>query len=299
MAGYAPVENFMDPPYPSVVLGLLDAYIRSSPDLEELFVLWDLPGRDSDKRLAAQHMRCLAAIVFCAHSNEQLCLRIQGRILRGYTKSLQGQLSSGNAALIHGTLGLLLSLCRISAQSCRDIYQKILSISISSLSMLAQKGKEVGFICSEGVKINTDARFFIALIMLCCLNAADSSLLIELMSEKSILRALISTIHTNDAFSVKVLLDSLNAVLPGQYLSKLFDRKFQQRILSLYESTNSDIQLTAHKFCTDICSKISYSSFSSGRYVFSNFVLLLRPWDDIRHKEVRILYFKSFIINIF
>lgn len=287
LAGLTSIEMLMDPQYPIAIVGILDEYIRSSPDLEELFILWDLPGRDGDKKLSAMHMRCLAAIIFCAHDNEQFCLRIQSRILREHAKSIHGQLTSGNMPLIHSTLGLLLSLCRISDQSCRDIHQKILSVNIPTLSMLSQKGKEIAYVCQGEYKITTDARFFVILLVIRCIRVSDSALLVELLSEKSILRALISTIHKDNLFSIKVLLESLTNVLSSQSMCKLFDRKLQQRVLSLYENTNSDIQATAHKFVVDICLKISTASSSSSRYVFSQLIQLLCPWGDTRHQEAR------------
>ena len=44
---------------------LLKSYLASSPQLEELFILWSLPGRGEVNELIVAHMSCLASIFFC------------------------------------------------------------------------------------------------------------------------------------------------------------------------------------------------------------------------------------------
>ena len=50
------------------VRGILQSYIQSSPRLDELFVLWQLSGRDDDDSLCIAHTRCMAVLLFCTGS---------------------------------------------------------------------------------------------------------------------------------------------------------------------------------------------------------------------------------------
>ena len=106
-------------------VGELSLLINSSPQLEELCQLWDIPGRNDDKALCAEHMTCIAAILHCSSYHIGFCTTVVNRILHAYTRSIHTQLSSNNTPLIHSTLGLLLVISRISPQLAIDLYKKI------------------------------------------------------------------------------------------------------------------------------------------------------------------------------
>lgn len=139
-----PTSHILHPPMVPQVSGLMEAFIRVSPQCEELFALWDLPARDNNKDLCANHMSCLAAILYCSSSNESFCNTIVTRIMSEYSKSIHQQLSSGQLHLVHSTIGLCISMARISPQICRDVYQRIVStINVATLAILCQRGKAV------------------------------------------------------------------------------------------------------------------------------------------------------------
>jgi hypothetical protein len=52
-------SEYLSPPRPTVLKGLLRAYLDSSSQLEELFVLWQLPERDSDRKLCSAYVKAL------------------------------------------------------------------------------------------------------------------------------------------------------------------------------------------------------------------------------------------------
>ena len=281
-SAYCSVKYIVYPRFPSDTQGVLASYIQSSPHLEELFVLWDLPGRDEDRVLSAHHTRCLASIIHCAHSNRSFCDRIVGRIINDHTKSIANQLSSGNNSLVHSTLGLLLSMCRTSYENCRDVNNKLLSIFYPTLSTLSQRGKamnwenilwsdrpeekesnvtqaltmEVGL---SGVmnKLQTDARYLILLIMLRVLESADAVILAELHSDKSILKRLLHSVHKDVSAGVNLLLEGLQLVTSGEVVIDFFDYNFQQRLLELYDHDELLVRETVHNFMCHLCKSIA------------------------------------------
>lgn len=288
--GYSDTVSIIDPCFPPVAMGLLKAYIESSPDLEELFVLWDLPGRDEDKKLSTMHMRCFAAILHCAHQEEPFCIRTIGRIIRDHVKSLHSQLNSGNTALIHSTLGLLVCMCRTSNQSCKDVYNKVVMTSLAPFLTLAQKGKELSYDVMEGVKIHTDARYFIIVLTMCCLKVSDPVLTAELLSDKSILRALVSSLHKDSICGVQLMFEGMTRLLSDQALYKLFDTRCQERVFSMYENTNIDIQMVSHSFVLATCRSV-FSNPLAGRSLAGQLFKHLHASCDMRHREVVLLLY--------
>ena len=74
------IETFLPRPVIATV-GMLASFIKSSPQLEELFVLWGLPGVDDDKSLSSSLMSCMAVILHVATSNSHFCTVIVNRII--------------------------------------------------------------------------------------------------------------------------------------------------------------------------------------------------------------------------
>jgi GTPase SAR1 family protein len=137
------ISNAVDPHFPVQITGVLSTFINSSPRLEELFVLWNLPGRDEYKLLSTNHTRCIAIILHIARSDRIFCDRIVSRIINEHAKSLQSQLSSGINHLVHASLGLILAMSRTSPENSRNVYVKLLSIFPSVIKTLSQRGKGV------------------------------------------------------------------------------------------------------------------------------------------------------------
>ena len=286
--GYADSSLLISPQYPDQILGLLQSFLKSSPELEELFVLWDLPGRDEDKKLSANHTKCFAAILFCIYSNHDLSLKIALRLLKNHIKSFQKQLNSGNTTLIHSTLGLLISVSRISNQFSKDIYQKVIIISMNQFSKLCQTGKSLSYEVKEGVKIQTDSRYLIILLLCYILKTLDESILTELFSDKSILRFLTASLHKDSLAGVKLLLESFLYLLPDEFLYRLFDKKLQEKIFLMYGNSDSDIQRIVHSFVLSVCNKVikSKGNLAHGKSLGTQIMKQLSAYKDIRHREV-------------
>jgi hypothetical protein len=335
------LEVFRPQPVPSIV-GALAAFIRASPQLEELFVLWGLPGRDDDKRLCASHMSCLAIILHClAATQSTLCNAVVNRVLHEFSRSIVSQLTSGDLRLIHSTLGLILAMCRSSTQNCRDTVQKLLNTSPNTYATLLQQGKtitwdgpvaagaaasavsaaaaatsstaaaatgsdgaEEAVATTAGVKLKTDARFLLILIVLTAVEAADYSIASELFSSgTSLLKRVTNAIHKDSTSTVKLVLECLMHFRRQSHIeqllgSRILDPKFQNNLLMMYNCEDSQVQEVVHAFLSNHCSHLASSMGKGGpsgkkSAVQSNArnaaIQLLRALEghrDLRHREV-------------
>ena len=332
------LEVFRPQPVTSIV-GALAALIRASPQLEELFVLWGLPGRDDDKRLCAAHMSCLAIILHCiAPTQSALCNAVVNRVLHEFSRSIVSQLTSGDLRLVHSTLGLILAMCRSSTQNCRDTVQTLLNTSPNTYATLLQQGKTITWegpvtalaaiaagstdaspatalgndssteqaaATATGIKLKTDARFFLILIVLTAVEAADYSIASELFSSgTSLLKRVTNAIHKDATGTVKLVLECLMHFRRQSHIeqllgSRVLDPKFQNNLLMMYNSEDLQIQEVVHSFlsnhCTHLASSMGRGGSSSGKKsaLQSNArnaaIQLLRALEghrDLRHREV-------------
>lgn len=208
-------------PFPQVqnICGVLLDYSLSSPQAEELFVLWRLPNREVHRSLCASHTKALAATLHCCtlvmdHTTDNAPVKrftsmIINRLLSEHAKHLLAQLQSGNTDLMHSTLGLIVAMARTTPRHCLDVFQK-LTFACSSTAAVAnaggkgnmfadailQRGKVVKWSCPSSDasdagaavasrKMSTDSRYLAALWVLLTLEAADDGLLRELFADKS------------------------------------------------------------------------------------------------------------------
>ncbi len=292
---------------PFQVVGLLSSFISASPQLEELFVLWSLPGRDVDRKLSASHMLCFAAILHCASCRKTLCDEIVCRILHDFGKSIQMQLSSGNVELVHATLGLLISMCRTSKQNSRDVYQKV-NFSDSTFGTLIQKGKNVSF----NGKISTDARVLITILLFTILDSADPITIAGLLLSNSVVRKVTHSINKDAAHTVELTLNGIVHLLQHSplirlHIGDLVDSVCIQKLLQLYKGEDEVLQEVAHSFVLRFCRLASDlilqgdqqggKKLSGGRddsvtiaasasSCVSQLIKQLVPHQDERHKEV-------------
>lgn len=280
-------------------MGLLATFLRSSPQLEELFVLWGLPGRDEDRALSASHMSCLAAILHCARHSESLCDEIVNRILHEYNKKIISQLGSGSISLVHATLGLVLAMARTSPLNARNIYSKLLIIGISTLSTLLQRGKTVTWENPETKeKMTTDSRLLIAMVIIVVLQSADATIMNDLLSPGSLLRRVTNAIHKDSLEGLRIILNGLSsclkqadvASLMGNAKQHLVDSQMQQRLLELYRSEDAQTAELVHSFLADYCLSLSKAigkrTASSARGAAVQLAQQLEPHTTPRHKEV-------------
>lgn len=308
------IQMILQPSFPIETVGLLLIYLKSSPQLEELFLLWNNPLRDKDKGLCSCHMSCLATILHCSKSNPSFCSSIINRILHDHIKSIYSQLSSGHVALIHSTLGLLVIMARSTPQIARDLFQK-LNFQSECMLNLVQRGKRVVWSSPNAVsaseevpimKLSTDARYLLILLILQVIQYGDDGVLNVLFSKGSILRKLISSIQKDSVSGVTLFLSGIKFIQRNDYFLtnsfqsqanfQLIDEYFQNKVLSLLNSNEVDVQSVAFDFITDyvkcLCKSITSkkSSNSSARFMISKLLKNLHGYKDMKQRQVRSLF---------
>lgn len=299
------MQSFHPVPVASTV-GTLASFIKSSPQLEELFILWGLPGRDDDKQLSSSHMSCMAVILHAASSNNTFCSTVVNRILHEHSKSITSQLSSGNTKLVHSTLALVLAMCRTSQQNCQDTFQKLVTNSPQTFSSLLQHGKgtawEGGEVDASGKpsKLKTDARLLVIIIAFTAVEAADQSSGADLhSSNSSFLRRITNSITKDTPFSIQFILEVLEYLrrqpaIEQHIGARLVDIRFQDNLLYLYHNEDAKVQRVVHSFLLNHSSHLvagmskSTRGSTAGSAKGSALQLLrgLEGHRDLRHREV-------------
>jgi len=300
--------------YNEMPIGLLLSYLQSSPQIEELFVLWNLNGYDINKDLCSSHMICLASILFCAHKDEVFCNYVINRIISEYCKSILTQLGSGNQNIVHSTLGLCIAMARVSKQYACDTYQKIM-ISNNLFATLLQRGKTVTWPNNENESdnnvetISTDSRLLIIIWFLLIMEAADNTIAAEIANPNSILRRITNGIHKDPTYTIIFTLIGIKLVRANSTTliqAKIVDSTFQDRILELYSHEDNEVQNVANNFLTDHCKYIinnlkshkrndnaehdnSNNSYYSASYLIRN----LQPYIDLRHRDIQMIILNS------
>lgn len=269
-ANNATIEEIVHPVAAPAIQGLLLEYVGKSPQIEELFVLWALPGRDDDRALSAAHMSCIAAILHCSTSNPSFCNAVVSRILCDHMKSLHSQLASGNVELIHSTLGLLLAMMRTSQQNCKDVFQK-LNLSNPALDAVIQKGKVVNYQCTKHQHaIGTDSRLLVILLVLLVLEASDATAVLELFAEKSLMRKVMHSIGRDSIETLQIVLPGVlwalkqNAVL-APHVHDIFDGATIRQLVLLYAHKDDAAQELAHSFLLELLAYLKQPASKRGK----------------------------------
>lgn len=196
------MKSLLNPPFPNEITGTIKEYIEASPNVEELFVLWNIPSRDDDKHLCAAHMRCLCSIVRCLRSNSKIIDNIANRITSSKASSILDQLSSGHKELIIETLMLLFEISRVSEQSCRDLFQRLKGLSgINSLVSAPKKGQHLDVVSVY--------RQWLILINLSFLESASSEILDEIFSSSSMFKKFLRHTSKMDPLCSVMLLNGI------------------------------------------------------------------------------------------
>lgn len=250
-------NEIMHPLTPPAIQGLLLEYVRKSPQVEELFVLWALPGRDDDRALSAAHTSCIATVLHCSTSDASFCNAVISRILCDHIKSLHSQLASGNVELIHSTLGLLLAMMRTSQQNCKDVFQK-LNLSNPTLDSVIQKGKTVNFQCAQHKhSITTDSRLLVIILVLLVLESSDATAVLELFAERSLMRKVMHSIGRDSMETLQIVLPGVvwalkqNPIL-APHVHDIFDGATIRQLVLLYSHKDDAAQVLVHSFLLDL-----------------------------------------------
>lgn len=247
---YVPVEDVLDS-------GILSLFLLSSPVLEELFVLWKLPDiHDKDHSFCHLLMQCIGLSLHCLRANTKFCTDMVNRILHEHISSIHTQLSSDDANVVHSTLGLILSMCRLSVSICRDIYQKVIC-NTPIFDLLAQRGKLVvkkvklpmessddgdGSDNVDECILDFDSRKLVALISFTVYMSGDDDLKFQMSNNsKSVLRRVCSPLKTDNALMIRMLLNAIQNVFFPSYMEH--DDGSDDELFMLQPPTRSIVQL--------------------------------------------------------
>jgi hypothetical protein len=301
------------------ITGLLETYLQNSPQIEELFVLWNLPGRDENRTLSTSHILCISTILHCASSNEYFCNLVVSRILYEYSKSIHMQLGSGDTDLVHSTLGLLIVMASSSKQNCRDTYQK-LQLSNATFSTLIQKGKSKTWtaINSDNVQITiqTDTRQLIIALLLIVIEQADFTISNEIFAPLSLFKKILHSVHKDLTETLDFLFNSLINIFSNQstgvinsFLHHIFDTVFIQKLILLFNSTNEIVCASVSTFLTNFSQHLSallknnkknnQQEFSSINMTAHQLVKFLSSDKLFRHTNVTFYFILAIIIYFY
>lgn len=302
------VERILSPDSITATTGLLSDLILSSPQLEELFVLWDIPSRNEDKLLCSVHMTTFAVIFHCCQRNQiTFGNKIASRILHDFTKSIFLQLATGHIELVHATLGLLIAISRTSHQNARDVYQKIIA-NASSIESLTQRGKMLPWSDLNGEKkMSTDCRYLLIILILSILQAADDELLKDIFANNSIMRKVIGTINKDNKHGMKLLIEGLQFVQRDKYYlltnikHPIIDYTFQNKLFLLYRYEDSNIKTVVHEFVLDYSRNLAevlqlgkkHSSNNFARQMALQLIKHLMGHQNLKHREIQMVLLKA------
>lgn len=313
-------EKLLRPHLKFPIVGLLASFIQSSPQVEELFIIWGLPGREGDKKLCAAHMSCIAAILHCTHADERLSNSIVSRILHEHSKSIYLQISSGDQTLIHSTLGLLIAIGRTSHSNARDMHQRIM-FSAPSFVSLVQRGKSSSWVCpTNSESFSTDSRLLLIILFLTILDSSDDELLTQLLLPDSLFRRIFASVHKDHKHSIQLALEGLSITQKNSYFLSvnastiLLDSNLLFKLFTLYDNSDDEVQSLIHTFLVNystIVAKVlcmrkgvmqTSHQFSNVRNAVSHLAKYLEGHRDLRHREVtyicEIISFLKFIYSI-
>lgn len=283
---------------PQHVTGLLKDYIHSSPQLEELFILWKISGREENTDLLIAHNQCWSAILHCAISETKCCSDAVTRLLSECWRSIINQLSMSSTAVVHSSLGLLISMCRTSTQNCCDTYTKLISHA-TELHSLLQRGKSVSYEL-DSIKISTDSRYLVALLVYTVIWKSDAVGL-ELVGHRGLLSRVTNGIQKDHIVMVMLTCKSIYQLLvcdsvPVVVKVELISGSFLEKLLELSNSEMTsehdelaeclDLILKAY---TDALIHASGGKKSVGASVHGHMAVLIKvlsPQSDMSHREV-------------
>jgi hypothetical protein len=250
--------------HPNEVVGLLKDYIQSSPQVEELFILLQLPGRTENVSLVVAHTACISAILHCGKSNSRCCDSIVSRILSEFSRTFSNQLTTSHTSIVHCTLGLFLAMCRTSPQNARDAYNRLVSHT-SSLNSLLQKGKSVSFEGDDNFKISTDSRYLIILLVFTLLLHADGVISSELLTHRGLFSRVTNGILKDSPPTLRLICSSVLSLLslssvPFSTKVDLIDPAFLQKLIEVNRSEDSEISSLVDSILIDYANHIAYVS---------------------------------------
>ena len=280
----------LTPEHPLDLVGILDVYLQRSPRLEELFSLWHLADRQENRALLAALADVVAVVLFCATSRPSLCATIVQRVLRELIRSIHTHLNSGHTGLIHSMLGLLIEISRVSEQSSRDLYQKLV-LSSQGFTAISQKGKRIKSEL-QGVEIETDSRCLLIILLSTILLKGNDTIANELLPRGSLFRRALGSIGTYKSPEVKLILHCVHFIIEKAALTKVvklnfMDALFLDKLLPLYlgeEETRQAVHDFMLFFCQTLASELHNKRDFAG--LASLIVSKLTPYSVLSQRDV-------------
>lgn len=220
------------------VKGILQSYIQSSPRLDDLFILWQLSGRDDDDSLCIAHTRCISVLLFCTGSIPHLQKLIAMKLMNEYVSSIMIQLSKGSIELRKVSVGLLLGILRIKNEEMTNrVLDLILSdptlfkdqIQSSTASNLKQVQESAS---TEDFQTSTDIRFMLLILFLTALSSANEAILSLMLAEDSPFLILLEPILSDHASVTHLQLAIEGLMLVSATNKTLQNNLFQVQIMN-------------------------------------------------------------------
>ena len=240
--------------------------------------MWTLPNRETHQSLCIQQTLTYAKLLHCCCCLSrtdaivdliQLSTRIAIRIISTHSKIILNQLSSNNLSLVHSTLSLLLTFCRISTNVCQTVYLKLISPHASNFASLLQSKQTSNHSCSScHSSVVIDSKQLMTMIFLLVLESCGTEegpdVLNELLpssqgtggSEISILKKLLLTVHNHSPQQLQLLLSGILYILETQILDQhlhiLLDSTIIQRLLGISTRGSQEGLDTDHQIKSDL-----------------------------------------------
>ena len=164
-------------------------------------------------------------------------------------------------------------MCRSSQQNCLDTYQKLI-LSSSSFNNIIQKGKVVqSKYTATGsdmeVKVSSDSRLLMIVLLLLIMQAMDKTKLIELMSSSSCLvRKVTHSLSKDSLGTLDIALRGIVFLLhtssaANHCVHQLVDPTCIGKLIQLYQHEEDMVQSCVHRFLLELSHHLCTSSSSS------------------------------------
>ena len=296
--------------YPKEICGILHSYVHSSPNMSELWEIFNLEvGNGGSLDLSTSLNICIAVIIHTIGSKSELLKAIIFKIIREYSNKLISQLESSEPALIHSSLAVMISIVRTSSDFASEVYQRLLNPT-KCLKEILQNSKN-GFIITEigGEKKRTSSRHLLLILLFLLVRRRDSSILEILLSRDSIVKYALKGMSKDTGEGIMLTLRCVHRLIrdwPWQDVFKfdLIDVTLLKSMILLYSYEEAEVVYTNHAlfltYCRSMGAKRSTSTANkslasaSGRYIqkqiqqrASYLVKLLSPHENMKHREVR------------
>lgn len=291
--------HILAPEQPSSVVGLLHAYLSSSPQIEEVFIVWTLVDRSSNNDLCAALNQCIAVILHCAKSLENVCNDIVNRIIHEFWRNITSMLDSNNTELVHSCLSLLIAMSRTSKNNCEQVMQK-LNFGDSMFTSMIQKGKtkQTGLETPSHLAVVVDSRILLVILVFTLIQDTNEAGL-ERTLASSIVKKIMHSLSKDLPVSLELILNAVLQLLQRSsvirsHLLDIVDAGCIDKLLNLYQSEERIMQSLVERFfnqLVDLCAGLLQTSDPhsySVRVCLSNVIKLLRPLKDKRHRQVRL-----------